>query len=87
MMSSKKLEISCEYLHLFFLCVVRNLVSINQTKSWLQRTCEADTMRENSRLVFTVGVNPVPLCHFMLAYVVLHMAVKEFCNPPLKIQK
>ena len=28
----------------FFLCVVRKLVSINQTKSWLQRTCEANTM-------------------------------------------
>ena len=43
-----------------------------------QRTCEANPAGENSSFIFTVGVKSVPLYHFMLAYVVLHTAVKEF---------
>ena len=43
-----------------------------------QRTHEADPAVENSSFIFTVCVKSVPLYHFKLAYVVLHMAVKEF---------
>ena len=43
-----------------------------------QRTCEAYTAGENSSLIFTVCVKFVPLHHFKLAYVVLHIAVKQF---------
>ena len=35
-------------------------------------------MGENSSSIFTVDVKSVPLYHFTLAYVVLHMAIKEF---------
>ena len=35
-------------------------------------------MGENSSFIFTVCVKSVSLYHFKLAYVVLHMAVKEF---------
>ena len=34
-------------------------------------------MGENSSFIFTVCVRPVPLYHFKLAYVVLHIVVKE----------
>ena len=44
----------------------------------LERTCEANPADENSSFIFKVGVKPVPLYHFKLVYVVLHMAVKEF---------
>ena len=46
----------------------------------LERTCdcEANPAGENSSFVFTVCVKPVPLYDFKLAYVVPHMAVKEF---------
>ena len=71
---------------MFFVCSQKFGI-YKSDKIMVAKDCEADTMRENSRLVFPVGVNPVPLCHFKLAYVVLHMAVKEFCNPPPKIQK
>ena len=43
-----------------------------------ERTCEANPAGENSSFIFTVCVKSVPLYHFKLAYVVLHMAVKEF---------
>ena len=42
-----------------------------------QTTGEANTAGEN-KFIFIVCVKSVPLCHFRLAYVVLHMAVREF---------
>ena len=44
----------------------------------LGRTCEAYPADENSSFIFKVGVKPVPLYHFKLVYIVLHMAAKEF---------
>ena len=41
-------------------------------------TCEANPADENSSFIFIVCVKSVPLYHFKLAYVILHMAVKEF---------
>ena len=47
--------------------------------SWTQeRTCEAKALADNSSFIFTVCVKSVPLYHSRLAYVVLHIAVKEF---------
>ena len=46
-----------------------------------ERTCEANPAVENSSFILTVCVKFVPLYHFKLAYVVLHMAVKEFFKP------
>ena len=43
-----------------------------------KRTCEANPAGENSPFIFTVCIKSVPLYHFKLAYVVLHMAVDEF---------
>ena len=43
-----------------------------------ERTCEAYTAGENSYFIFTVCVKSVPLYHFKLTYVFLHMATKEF---------
>ena len=43
-----------------------------------ERTCEADPEGENSSFSFTVCVKSGPFYHFKLAYVFLHMAVKEF---------
>ena len=43
-----------------------------------QRTCEAKAAGENSSFIFIVWVKFVPFYHLKLAYVVLHMAVKEF---------
>ena len=43
----------------------------------VQMTCEANPVGENSSFIFTVCVKSVPLHHFKLAYVALHMAVKE----------
>ena len=43
-----------------------------------QRTRRANPAGENSSFIFTVCVKSVSLYHFKLAYVVLHMAVKEF---------
>ena len=54
------------------------------TETALERTCEANPVAENSSLIFTVGVRPVPLYHFKLAYVVVHMAVKNFSKPTSK---
>ena len=48
-----------------------------------QRTCEANPAGENSSFIFTIRVKSVPLYHFKLAYVVLHVAVKEFFRSPL----
>ena len=39
---------------------------------------KANQVGENSSFIFTVYVKSVPLYHCKLAYVVLHMAVKEF---------
>ena len=44
----------------------------------VQKTCEANAAGENRSFIFTVCVKSVPLYHFKLAYVVLHIAVKEF---------
>ena len=44
----------------------------------LERTREANAAGENSSFIFTVYDKSVPHYHFQLAYVALHMAVKEF---------
>ena len=46
--------------------------------STFQMTREANPAGENSSFIFIVGVKPVHIHHFKLAYVVLHIAVKEF---------
>ena len=43
-----------------------------------QRTCEANLAVENSSFIFTIRDKSVPLYHFKLAYIVLHMTVKKF---------
>ena len=43
----------------------------------MKRICEANSEGENSSFIFTVCVKYVPLYHFKLAFVVLHMAVKK----------
>ena len=45
------------------------------------KACEANAAGENTSFIFTVCVKSVPLYHFKLAHVVLHMAVKEFSKP------
>ena len=47
-------------------------------------TCEANAAGENSSFIFTVCVKSVRLRHFKLAYVFLHVAVKEFFKPTSK---
>ena len=42
---------------------------------------KANAAGENSSIIFTVCIKFVPLYHFKLAYVVLHMTVKEFFEP------
>ena len=42
-----------------------------------KKTFEDNLGGENSSFVFSVCIKSVPLYHFKLAYVVLHMAVKE----------
>ena len=49
-----------------------------------QTTCEAIPVSENSSFIFTVYVKSVPLFHFNLLYVVLHMAAKKFSKPNSK---
>ena len=49
----------------------------------LERTCEANVAGENSSFIFTVCVKSVPLYHFKLACVVLHMAGKDFLETHL----
>ena len=51
-------------------------ITVNIMKT--QRTCVANPAGENSSSIFTVCVKSVPLYHFQLAFVVLHMTVKEF---------
>ena len=43
----------------------------------MQSDCEANRVGENGSFIFTVCVKSVPLYHFKLAYVAIHMAVKE----------
>ena len=43
-----------------------------------QRTCGANPAGENSSFISTVCVRSVPFYHSKLAYVVLHMFVKDF---------
>ena len=50
----------------------------------LERTCEANPVGENSSFILTVRVKSVPLYHFKLTHVVLHMAVEEFSQPTSK---
>ena len=50
----------------------------------LKRTCEVNPAGENSSYILTLCVKSVPLYHFVLACVVLHMAVKEFSKPTSK---
>ena len=49
-----------------------------------KRTPETNAAGENSLFIFTVCVKYVPLYHFKLAYVIIHMAVKEFLKPTSK---
>ena len=55
-----------------------NLQNRHISKKLFKRTCEANAAGENSSFIFIVCVKSVSLYHFELAYVVLHMAVKEF---------
>ena len=80
MFSSKKF-------HAFQNLVLKLLNSSFKLKfalAFLQRTCEANPGGENSSFIFRACVKSVPLYHFKLAYVVLHMAVKEFSKPTSK---
>ena len=54
------------------------IIALKEKSVESQKTCEANTAGENSSFIFTVCVKSVSLYHFKLAYVVLHMAVKEF---------
>ena len=54
---------------------------------FLERTREANQAGENSSFTFTVCVKSVPRYHFKLAYVVLHMGVKEFFEAHLESQQ
>ena len=44
----------------------------------LKRTCEVNTMRENSSFIFTCYVKTFPVYDFKLLWVVLHPSDKEF---------
>ena len=61
----------------FFLEPFLNIVVLSPGADF-QRTCEANPGGDNSSFIFTVRLKSVLLYHFKLAYVVLHMAVKEF---------
>ena len=50
----------------------------DESEGTTDRNCEANQAGENSSFIFTVCAKSVPLYHFELAYVVLHVAVKEF---------
>ena len=41
-------------------------------------TCKVNPAGENTSFISTAFVKSVPLYHFKLAYLVLHMPVKEF---------
>ena len=49
-----------------------------ESNLWKQRTCKGNPTGENSSFIFTVCAKYVPLYHSNFAFVVLHMAVKEF---------
>ena len=72
-------------------CCLATLISfaddvshIKLSENLIQMTCEANAAGENSSFIFTVGVKSVPLYHFKLACVILHMAVKLFSKPTSK---
>ena len=54
--------------------------------SFAKRTCEANPAGEKRSFIFTVGVKSVPLYHFKLVCVVLHMAVEEFFETHFDLQ-
>ena len=57
----------------------RYLLKQHSTKILSKKsTGAANAAGEDSSFTFTVCVKSVPLDHFKLAYVILHMAVKEF---------
>ena len=66
---------------LFFCILCQNCVG-SSTSDREQRTCEANPEGDSSSFIFAVCVKSIPLYHFKLAYVVLHMAVKEFFGSP-----
>ena len=43
----------------------------------MERTCEVNPAGENSSFIFTVYVKAIPLCHFKLAFVVLHITLSN----------
>ena len=45
-----------------------------------KRICKANPAGENRSFIFTVAVISVPLYHFKLAYVVLHMTVSKLTS-------
>ena len=62
-------------------------VQFSQSRKSVQKTCEVNAAVENSSFIFTAYVKSVPLYHFKLAYVVIHMAVwlsKNFLIPIFK---
>ena len=75
------------YYHMWlnmFIKFVENNVPINQE----ERTCQVNPVGENSSFIFAVCVKSVPLYHFKLDYLVLHMTAKEFFeNPFLEMEK
>ena len=66
-------------LHLFSVCVIWKLGITSRVMVIL--VCEANPAGENSIFISTVCVKSVPLYHFKLAYVVLHVAVKKLSKP------
>ena len=52
------------------------LTAVTQNFVIWNKTCETNPAGENSSFIFTVCVKSVPLYHFKLAYVVLHMTVR-----------
>ena len=53
-------------------------VMLSKFESIVKIDREANPAGESGSFIFTVCDKSVPLHHFKLAYVVLHMAVKEF---------
>ena len=55
-------------------------VLFKSSENWHIRSsdCKANPEDKNSSVIFTISVKSVLLYNFKLAYVVLHMAVKEF---------
>ena len=51
------------------------------------KDCEANPAGEYSSFIFTACVKSVPLYHFKLAFVVLHMFVKESFETTSKMEK